>query len=121
MKICITSQGASLDSPVDPRFGRCAYLIIVDPQTMDFEIVDNTGMQEGGGAGIRTGQLLSDKKVSAVITGNVGPNAFQVLSAAKIAIFTGNSGLVKDVTMKYKNGGLTPADKATVESHSGMK
>ncbi|PIE68380.1 MAG: dinitrogenase iron-molybdenum cofactor biosynthesis protein, partial [Deltaproteobacteria bacterium] len=29
MKIAVTSSGQELSSPVDPRFGRAAYIIIV--------------------------------------------------------------------------------------------
>ncbi|MBN2739215.1 MAG: NifB/NifX family molybdenum-iron cluster-binding protein [Spirochaetales bacterium] len=121
MKICITSQGNTLDSQADPRFGRCPYFIIIDPDTMEFEAINNASAGSTGGAGIQSGQLISEKGAKVVLTGNVGPNAFQTLNAAKIEIITGISGSVKDVIKKYKNGELKPIGKATVDSHFGMK
>ncbi|MBN2534423.1 MAG: NifB/NifX family molybdenum-iron cluster-binding protein [Spirochaetales bacterium] len=121
MKICITSQGNDLESLVDPRFGRCAYFIIADPETMDFEAIDNKNAGSAGGAGIQSGQLVSEKGVKVVLTGNVGPNAFQTLNAAKIEVITGVSGTVKDAIMKYKNGEIQPISGPSVGSHFGMK
>jgi predicted Fe-Mo cluster-binding NifX family protein len=121
MKICITSSGNNLESNVDPRFGRCAFFIIIDPETMDFEAIENKNAISGGGAGIQSGQTVSEKGVQVVLTGNVGPNAFQTLSAANINIITGVSGLVKDAVTKYKNGELNPISEPNVGSHFGMK
>ena len=89
MKICITSQGNNLESEVDPRFGRCAYFIIADTETLEFEPIENSSAQAAGGAGIQSGKLVSDKGVKAVLTGNCGPNAFQTLNAAGVEIYTG--------------------------------
>jgi predicted Fe-Mo cluster-binding NifX family protein len=121
MKICITAQGDTLESQVDPRFGRCTYLIIADPETLDFECIANTAAQSGGGAGIQAAQLVSEKGVNAVLTGNVGPNAFQTLKAAGIDIITGVTGKVIDAITKYIKGDFKPISSATVESHFGMK
>jgi predicted Fe-Mo cluster-binding NifX family protein len=121
MKICITSQGNNLESQVDPRFGRCAFFIIADTETLEFEAIDNMNLQAGGGAGIQSGQLVSEKNVKAVLTGNVGPNAFQTLKAAGIDIITGVAGKVSDAITQYKKGEYKPIGSATVESHFGMK
>ncbi len=121
MKICITSQGKELNSQIDPRFGRCAYFIIIDPDSMEFEAIENTSAQSMGGAGIQSGQLISSKGVKSILTGNVGPNAFQTLQASGIEIITGVSGTVEDAVKKYKEGTFKPIDDATVGSHYGMK
>ena len=120
MKICVTSEGGSLDSMVDPRFGRCQYFIIVDTDTLEFEAVGNPNIESMGGAGIQSAQLVSSKQVKAVVTGNVGPNAFQTLQAAGIEIFTGASGTVKEAIEKYKKGEFKAASNPSVGSHSGM-
>ncbi|MFH1073837.1 MAG: NifB/NifX family molybdenum-iron cluster-binding protein [Candidatus Firestonebacteria bacterium] len=120
MKICITSEGNTLDSAVDPRFGRCKYFIIVDNETEKFEAIDNTNIGLTGGAGIQSAQLVASLGVKKVLTGNVGPNAFQTLQAAKIDIYTGVSGSVKEALALYKTGKLKITASASVGSKSGM-
>ena len=120
MKICITSQGDNLDAQVDPRFGRCPYFIIVDTDTSGFEAIQNPNVSGTGGVGVQSGQLMSEKQVKAVLTGNVGPNAFRTLQAADIDVITGISGSVKEAIEKYKSGELKPADDPSVDSKFGM-
>ena len=120
MKICVTSQGDKLDSQVDPRFGRCQYFIIVDTDTSELEAIQNPNIDSMGGAGIQSGQLVAGKQVKAVITGNVGPNAFQTLRAAGIDVITGVSGGVKEAIEKYKKGELKPTQSPSVNSKFGM-
>ena len=120
MKICITSEGRTLDSKVDPRFGRCQNFIFFDTDSGSFEAQENTSAQFQGGAGIQSGQLVVSKGVIVVLTGNVGPNAHQVLSTAGITIFTGVSGTVKEAIDGYKSGKYKTADAPSVGSKSGM-
>ena len=120
MKICITSEGNNLDSKVDPRFGRCQYFIIVDTQTLKFEAIQNPNIEAMGGAGIQSAQLVASKQVKAVLTGNVGPNAFQTLNAGGIDIYTGVSGSVKEAIEEYKSGKLKKTKSPSVGSKFGM-
>ena len=120
MNICVTSQGDNLDSSIDPRFGRCNYFLIIDSDTLEFEAVENSFSQAGGGAGIQSGQLMSSKGVKAVLTGNVGPNAFQTLKEAGIEIFLGASGTVRETFESYKEGKMTTTEGPSVDSHSNM-
>ena len=119
-KICITSEGNNLDSKVDSRFGRCQYFIIVDSDTLQFEAIENPNIESMGGAGIQSAQLVASKKIKAVVTGNVGPNAFQTLQAAGIKIFTGASGTVKEAIEKYKKGEFKATQNSNVNSKFGM-
>ena len=120
MRIAISASGPTLDAEVDPRFGRCRYFIIVNPENMEFESVENSGAQAGGGAGIATAQMIADKGIEAILTGNCGPNAFQVLSTAGIKVVTGISGKVRDTVQDYKAGSLQPASQPNVPGHFGM-
>lgn len=121
MKIAVTSTGPSLDDSVEGRFGRCAYFLIIDPDTMEFEAVPNPNISLGGGAGIQSAQMMADKNVSVVLTGNCGPNAFQTFGAAGIQVITGVGGAVRQAVRQYKTGVMTGASAPSTQSHSGMR
>ncbi len=121
MKVCITSTGPSLDSEMDPRFGRCQYFIFVDPESLELEAVENPNLSAPGGAGIQSAQFVANKGVEAIITGQVGPNAFTTLQAAGTKVMIGVSGRVREVVEKYKKGQLSSfAQGPTVQAHFGM-
>jgi len=120
MKVCITSEGNRTDARVDPRFGRCRFFVFIDTETSEFEAVENPNIESMGGAGIQSAQLVAVQKAKAVVTGNVGPNAFQTLQAAGIKVFTGASGTVKEALEKYKRGEFKAADNPSVASKAGM-
>lgn len=119
MKICLTAKGDNRDAELDPTFGRCEYFIFVDVDTLEFEAVKNPNTESMAGAGIQSAQLVANKKVKAVITGNVGPNAFQTLNTAGIEVITGLSGTVKEAIEKYKRGELKPAQTPNVGTKFG--
>jgi predicted Fe-Mo cluster-binding NifX family protein len=120
MKIAVSATGPTLDAEVDPRFGRCQYFIIADPETMAFEAIDNASAMAAGGAGISAAQMIAGKGVEAVLTGNCGPNAYQVLSPAGIKVITGVSGKVKDIIEGYRAGRFKESSQANVPDHFGM-
>ena len=120
MKICVSASSGSLDANVDSRFGRCQYFVIVDSETMEFTVVSNDSTNAAHGAGIQAAQTAANMGAKVVITGNVGPNAFNVLSATGIKIVTGASGSVRDAIEKYKSGQLKEVSNPTVGGHFGM-
>ncbi|HPX87555.1 MAG TPA: NifB/NifX family molybdenum-iron cluster-binding protein [Candidatus Hydrogenedentes bacterium] len=120
MKIAVSAAGNSLESPVDPRFGRCRYFLIIDTDTLAFEAVENPNMGLGGGAGIQSAQLVAEKGARYLLTGNCGPNAFQTLSAAGIGIITGCTGLVRETVEQFRSKGLQASPDANVSSHFGV-
>ena len=120
MKVAVSATGEDLDAQIDPRFGRCQYFIIVDVDSMKYETVPNESAMASGGAGIQAAQSVAGMGVEAVITGNVGPNAFQTLNASGIKIVTGANGIVKDAVERYKKGELKETSSPTVDEHSGM-
>lgn len=120
MKVAISVQGTDMSAPVDPRFGRARGFLLVDPDTGEFQHVDNPNVDAAGGAGIQTSQMIADRGVEAVITGNVGPNAHRVLDSAGVRIFTGAAGTAEEALAAYNSGGLSSAVSATVEEKFGM-
>ncbi|MBN2294537.1 MAG: NifB/NifX family molybdenum-iron cluster-binding protein, partial [Pirellulales bacterium] len=120
MKIAITATGADLEARVDPRFGRCPFFLIVETEDLSFEAIDNGNAALGSGAGIQSAQLIAEKGVTHVLTGNCGPNAHQTLSAAGIGVIVGCSGTVRDVIGQYSTGQFHAASEPNVASHFGM-
>ena len=120
MKIAVSSSGKDLDSQVDPRFGRCAYFVIVETDNMSFEAFDNENIALGGGAGIQSAQFVASKGAGAVITGNCGPNAVQTLSASRVKVFVGQSGTVKEVIERHVKGDIKSTSTPNVADHHGM-
>jgi predicted Fe-Mo cluster-binding NifX family protein len=107
MKICVTAIDSKIGSKVDPRFGRCAYYFIFDEKFKLLKKIPNDAGQAMRGAGITAAQIVANEKVDVIITGNMGPNAYGVLSASNIKIFHGAFGLsVKQALKDYKDGKL---------------
>ena len=120
MKIAVTSTGPTLDDLVEARFGRCAYFLIIDPDSMELEALPNPNLSLGGGAGPQSAQLMANQGVSIVLTGNCGPNAFQTFGAAGIEVITGVSGKVRQAVEQFKTGSLPHVAGPRVQSYFGM-
>lgn len=120
MKIAISSTGSTLDDSVEMRFGRCAHFIVIDPESMEFEAIQNPNIAAGGGAGIQSAQMMAEKDVTVMLTGNCGPNAFQTFGAAGIQVITGVSGIVREAVEQFKGGKLKATNAPNVQSHFGM-
>ena len=118
MKIAVTSTEKTLSSTINPRFGRAAYFIIVDPETMDYRVVENSqNFNLPQGAGIQAAKTIIEHHVETLITGNCGPKAFRVLKSAGIDIITGAKGTVDEVIKMYKKGELRSTLEPNVEGH----
>ena len=121
MKICFSVSLPKLDSPIDPRFGRAPYFLITDEKGEKVEIIKNPGVEAMGGAGITAAQVIVSAGVQVVITGNLGPRAFDVLQASGIKMITGVSGLsAKEALEKYQKGELEGINQSNVPGHFGM-
>ena len=119
MKIVASASGANLEAMVDPRFGRCPYYIFVDTDTGTFEAQENAAAMAGGGAGIQAAQAVVQNGAQAVISGNIGPNAFQVFSAAGVPTYTATGMSVSQAVAAFKAGTLPAAGGATGPAHAG--
>ena len=116
MKIAVTSKGTDLDSQVDPRFGRAAYILIVSTENLEFEVLDNKdNVNAFKGAGIQAASMVSDKGAEVLLTGFCGPNAFKTFEAAKIKVANDVSGTVRDAVKAFNEGRYVFSDKANVE------
>jgi predicted Fe-Mo cluster-binding NifX family protein len=119
MKVAISTSGQDLSGMVDPRFGRCPYFLIVETETMAVETVPNGAVGTAHGAGIQAAQLVASMGVKAVLTGNVGPNAYSALSASGINVLIGVSGTVAEALERFKRGELSTTSSPTVGGHFG--
>jgi len=118
MKIAVTSTGKDLDSPMDPRFGRAAYILLVDPDTMAFEVIDNAeNVNAFKGAGIQAAAMISDKKADVLLTGYCGPNAFKTLEAAKVKVAGDVDGTVREAVGAYVDGKVTMVSSPNAQGH----
>lgn len=114
VKICITASGEGLDAAVDPRFGRAAYFVLVDTDTLEARTQSNEAVDAGHGAGVQAAQTVVASGARAVVSGHCGPKAFQVLDAAGIEVYTGASGSVRDTVQAFLDGRLSRAEGADV-------
>lgn len=118
MKIAVSSRGPNLDAEVDPRFGRAAYILIVDTETLEFEIMDNdTNVNAFKGAGIQTATSVSNKGAKVLMTGYCGPKAFEVLESAGVKIVNDATGTIKEAVAKFNEGQVEYSTSANADSH----
>ncbi len=118
MRIAVTSVGNDLNGEVEQRFGRAPRFLLVDPETMEYEVVENTqSMDLPQGAGIQAAENVASHQPSAVLTGNCGPKAFKVLQAAGIKVVVGVKGKIEDAVKAYARGDYQSAEAANVNGH----
>ena len=116
MKIAVSSSGDNLQSGIDPRFGRCRNFIIIEIDDMSFFTIENSAQYVGHGAGTKAAQDLMRHKITAVISGNFGPNAFQVLNSANIEMYS-SSGSVEMAVESFKRGELVEVNQPSRAGH----
>jgi predicted Fe-Mo cluster-binding NifX family protein len=120
MKIVVSAQRGTLDAPTSPVFGRCEVFVVVDGDTMDFEALPNPAASQSGGAGIQAAQLVVNQGAEVVLTGNLGPNAFDVLQAAGVPAYLVQGGTVRQAVEAYQAGERQPLGKPSVMAHAGI-
>jgi len=114
IKIAVSATGPGLDSMVDYRFARCPYFIIVDSETMQFKALQNPYATDTRGTGFLAAQMIAGEGVQAVITGNIGQNAFYLLSNNGIKVFSGSGETVRGAIQKYNAGQLKMITTPTI-------
>lgn len=121
MRIAIASTGNTLESDVDRRFGRAAWFIIFDMETMAFSAFKNDCASVEEEAGISAARAVIGAGVQSVLTDNCGAKAAQILSDARVRLFTGVTGMVSEAIELYQAGRLTEAKGPSVPSHFGRE
>ena len=111
-KLAISSEGPTLQDMVDPRFGRAGGFVIFDTETEQSSYLDNGVSQaQAQGAGISAAELVAGSGAQVVLTGFVGPKAFDSLSAAGIQVGQDLNGLsVAQAIERFKAGEVKLAD-----------
>ncbi|MBA3012130.1 MAG: NifB/NifX family molybdenum-iron cluster-binding protein [Proteobacteria bacterium] len=118
MKLAVTSKENRLDSALDPRFGRAAYILIVDTKTLEYEVLDNMKNKNSFKcAGIQAAAMVSDHDAEVLLTGFCGPNAFKRLATEGVKVVNDQSGRVINVVQKFKQGNVVFADTANKEKY----
>jgi len=118
MKIAITAQGKDIDSQVDPRFGRAAYIQVVDLDNEKVDVINNAENANAfKGAGIQAAVSVSDSGAEVLLTGYCGPNAFKTLDAAGVKVANDISGTVNEAVEAFKGGKVVFAEEANVDGH----
>ena len=118
MKVAITTKGIDFSSEVDPRFGRAAKIIIVELETMEFELIDNSvNANSFKGAGIQAATMIHDRGAEILMTGYCGPKAFQTLQAAGIKVVSDVTGTVGEALERFKSGEVEYLESANAEAH----
>jgi predicted Fe-Mo cluster-binding NifX family protein len=106
MKIAISSDGKTVESQIDQRFGRCKYFVIINTEKPnEIKTIENEGAIQGHGAGIRASEQMGELGVEVVLTGNLGPNATTVLEKLEIKTYH-SSGIIKDAIDDFVNNKL---------------
>jgi predicted Fe-Mo cluster-binding NifX family protein len=118
MKIILTATSPSIDSDVDMRFGRGAYFIVVDPETLEWQAHPNPGVGASGGAGSLAAQFAANQHASSIISGDFGPNAYSALHAAGISMHLfGTSTTVRQAVERFKASQLEQVGAPTGPGH----
>ena len=119
MKIAITSLGQDLDSQMDPKFGRAAYILIVDTETLEFEALDNSeNVNSFKGAGIQAAAMVGNSGAKVLLTGHCGPKAFDTLDAVGIKVVNDVMGTVRAAATAFDYDKATFAKTADTEPYS---
>ena len=118
MKVAVTSKGVTLDSEVDPRFGRAPYLVVVDTETLEFEAVDNSSnVNAFKGAGIQAATTVCEKGAEVLMTGYCGPKAFSTLEAGGVKVVDDVTGTIREAVELMKSGKVTYSTAANKDAH----
>ena len=120
MKIAVSSKGSSLDSTVDPRFGRTDGFALYDSDTGGITYLDNaTNRDRSQGTGIRSAQLIIDAGANSLITGKMGPKAARLLERSNVNVYICNKGTVQEAVQSLEQNQLPELSQDDVQPGPG--
>lgn len=118
MKVAVTAKGTNLESEVDPRFGRAAYILIVETETMGYQVLDNSSnVNAFKGAGIQAATMVAEQGAEVLLTGYCGPNAFKTVQAAGMKVVSDVTGTVAQAVETFLGGRMQYSEGANVDGH----
>jgi predicted Fe-Mo cluster-binding NifX family protein len=120
MKVAVAATGKTPYSHVDNRFGRCSFFVVVNPESMEFDAIENPGLKERDAAGVQASRILMEKGVDTVVVKNIGHNALVTLDGAGIKVYVGAAGTVLNAIENLKRGEVTSVERPTVGFQDGL-
>ena len=114
MKLAISAMEGHINAEVDPRFGRAAYFLIVDTDTMAVKAIRNPNLEALLGAGIQSAELVAREGAQVVLTGECGVHAFDTLSRLGVKVVTGITGRVADAIRDFTQGKVAFASEPNI-------
>jgi len=119
MKVVVSATDKSIDAPMDQRFGRAPWFVLVDSETGEWSAHANAAVESGHGAGIEASRAVAGLGAEAIITGDVGPNAHRTLDAAGIPVYSARGATVRDAVTALGEGSLPELLGPSTAGHSG--
>lgn len=119
MKIALTCIGKEMNDNLDLRFGRCSYFLIFDSSKGVSHTLENKGQSSDGGAGIAAAQQIIDEDVEIVITGSLGPYAYNLMLSSGIKVYASKELPCSQALELFSKGELEEITQAG-PSHMGM-
>lgn len=120
MKLVVTATGPTLDAQVEYQFGRTPFFIIIDPESMNYQVIPNPNAGVGGGADIQSAQLLSGRDIDYILTGNCDPNACYIFEAAGINLIVDVTGTVRQAVANFKSGVYSATSQSNAVNYFEM-
>lgn len=107
MKIILSTTSPDIETQLDPRFGRGAYFLIVDSETLNWRAMPNPSYSSSGGAGVLAAQFVTNERADVVLSGSFGPNAVSALKQAGIKLYQfGTCRTAREALDQWKAGNL---------------
>ena len=108
MKICVPTMGEKgLDDTVGEHFGRVPTYTIVDADTNEVKVIQNTSHHMGGQG--YPPELMAQEGATIMVCRGLGRRAIQMFEELGIEVYIGASGTVKEAVEAFKQGRLQKA------------